>query len=85
MNSATQERTKVHTGRQSLPAAPKVLWVFVSHVAPSALNISLVAISHLLEDNTSLSARLHKQAKATEQGELPGTKQQKALLGSEAA
>lgn len=83
MNCASQERTKVHTGRQSLPAAPKVLWLFVSHVAPPALNISLVAISRLLEHNTSLSALVPQTSQGhPEQRELPGTRQQKALLGS---
>lgn len=75
MNCTAQElsESKVRRGWETLPATPKVLLVFVSHAAPSTINTSLSAISHLLEDNTSLSTSCHKGEKATEERELPGT------------
>ena len=55
MNCAAQECTKICTGRETPATAPKMLLVFVSHAAPSTINVSLSTISLLLEDNTSLS------------------------------
>lgn len=69
MNYVAQQHTEVHTGRETPPTAPKVLFMFVSHVAPSTINMSLSAISYLLQDTTSYQQALLPQTSKGHSGE----------------
>lgn len=84
MNWAAQECTEVCMGRETPPAAPKALLVFVSQAAPSTINVSLSVISHSLEDSTSLStsSAATNERKATKEREVTGSNALSAALGS---